>query len=717
MEFAAANIWQDFHTASQTEYGALDDNANEVILGPRLNDAVRHLANGYLKTLDLGPETKATDERAKLLDLHWGHVEQDGAQLRGLGAAMTNFAEVLGANVTTLAGSWQGESYDAFKAAIDKVQRTLSEYGTAATTTGDGLVNAMSQIRELYQTFADDSANKHLNFGEVSPPEKWHKVVDWSEDDNGYAGNKLAEACPTDHGSVVDYNWNCLKNDDAQRNIITGRFVTEHRWDICKGDPCEENAGRVIIMYNNMVDECQAAIDRIKGKLHNYFGAVNTTVDGVTKLYDAALGNVFNLAGDEVFSSLRIIGGQPAGGPTDSSAPADSGYPGSGGGGAPVDSGYPSGGDAGPASATEPMPAEPEPTESEPAETEPAEDTAPADAAVQGSTDQAASVQVTAGDHTIGVTSPDGEGRVMVTVQDAAGQTKSYALDFGAASGLQSGSQPVEPGPDGVVPEEVPARTDGKCVIQDGALTITAERPLFSPDSIKLVVDDGSGNPSTYTLDFEQQDTTDQNPTDTASTGAAPGGSASTGTDPGASASTGTAPGGAVPGGSALAGIDSSGSVVAGAAADGSASVGSAQDGSTALDASTSAGAAASSGSVADSSEAGATAPTPAAQPPVSAAHLTSPQSWHGDGSVSGELRLPDQPGGEAQLAKAPDDAEPSVAGMAGAGMPMMGGGPSGGGAEGGRAGSGWSVHGDLFDSAEPVYSMHGVLGDDDRTE
>jgi hypothetical protein len=54
---------------------------------------------------------------------------------------------------------------------------------------------------------------------------------------------------------------------------------------------------------------------------------------------------------------------------------------------------------------------------------------------------------------------------------------------------------------------------------------------------------------------------------------------------------------------------------------------------------------------------------------------------------------------------------------MAGAGIPMMGGGPSGGGADGGRAGSGWSVHGDLFDSAEPVYSMHGVLGDDDRTE
>lgn len=587
MEFAAASIWQDFRTASRTEHGTIDDNANEVVLGPRLNEAVRHLANGYLKHLELGPETKATDERAKLLDLHWGRIEHDGALLQGLGAAMTTFAETLGANVTKLAEAWQGESYDAFKAAIDKVQRTMSEYGDAATITGDGVVNAMGQVRELYQTFADDSADKHLNFGEVSPPEKWHKVVDWGDEDSDkvqYSGRVLAERCPTSHGGVVDYNLDCPKNNDEQRNIITGHWVTERRWEICKQDPCEENAGRVNIMYHTMVDECQKAVDRIKGKLDAYFGAVNTTVDGVTKLYDTALGNVYNLANAEVFSSLRVIGG---------GAPVDGG---SDGGGYPVGGGAP-----GPAAVAEPLQPEPE----APVETVPMDAAAQEPPVTEPAADQRESVEIKDGDRTIGVTSPDGAGRVLVTVTDAAGATKSYELDFDAASGLPSASSAAPSGA-----EQIPARTNGKCVIEDGPLTITAERPLFSPDSIKLVVDDGSGKPATYTLDFEEPQS--------------------------------------------------------------------------------------------------AAAPESA----VEASTPTSPQSVRHESQAVSGVPVPDR-SGEAGLAKAPDAAEPELAGMAGAGLPITGG-PASSGSESGRAGSGWSVHGDLFDNAEPVYSMHGVLGDDD---
>jgi uncharacterized protein YukE len=594
MEFAAANIWQDFKTASRTEQGTLDDNANEVILGPRLNEAVRHLANGYLKRLELGPETKATDERAKLLDLHWGRIEHDGALLQGLGTAMTNFAETLGANVTTLAEKWKGESYDAFKTAIDKIQRSLTQYGEAATITGDGLVNAMAQVRQMYQTFADDSADKHLNFGDMAPPEEWHKI---GEQD--YSTDILADACPSIHddGPIVDLNWDCIKDNDEQSSMINGRFVTERRWAVLKQDGCEESLDRVSIMYTNLVEQSQGWIDRIKGKLDNYYGAVNTVVDGVSGLYDVALTNVYNLANDEVFSSLRVIGG-----------------------GSPVDEGASGGGDAGPgpAAVAEPMPEPmPESVEPEPVETAPAETVAQEPPVAETPPDLGESVQIQDGDRTIGVTGLDGEGRVRVTVADAAGATKSYILDFGAASGLSSTPASGEPGPDGVVPEEIPARTNGKCVIQDGPLTITAERPLFSPDSLKLVVDDGGGNPTTYTLDYD------------------------------------------VP----------------------------------------------------------ATSPPTEAAPVANGApsHLTSPQAWHGDqaGSVSGVL-VPDRPDGEAHLPTAPDAAAPEVGGMAGAGLPV-GVAPASSVSEGGRAGSGWSVHGDLFDNGEPVYSMHGVLGDDDK--
>lgn len=662
MEFAAANIWGDFQSTSRTEQGTLDDNANEVILGPKLNHAVRDLANGYNKTLELDSEHKATDERAKLLDLRWGHVEHDGALIQGLGAAMTNFAEVLGANVTKLAESWSGDSYNAFKTAIDKVQAKLAEYGAGATTTGDGLVNAMGQIRQLYQTFADDSANKHLVFDDVSKPHEWHKMTDHDD----YSGFKLAEACPMWHIGGI-----CTKDNDEQRSIITDRFVSERRWEICKNDPCEGNAGRVIIMYRDMVDECQGAIDRIQGKLDRYYGAVKTTVDGVSDLYDVALSNVYNLGHAEAFTSLRVIGGQPAGGPPP------------GGGGYPVDGGsYPAGGGSpGPVAVSEPPPAVEDPVVTDPAAVE----TPPVDDAAAGDEAAGESVRIKDGDRTIGVTSPDGEGHVKVTVEDGAGGTKTYSLDFNAASS----GMPSDP-----EAGHIPARTDGKCVIEDGALTITAERPLFSPDSIKLVVDDGSGSPRTYTLDFDDQED------------AAPAaGQAAAGQSPDQPA--GQVPDQVAPG---QARPDQTASQSPNQVA-----LGQAPPDQTAGQIPSQA-----TSQPPNQATTGADVGVPAGQGANGTpAHLTSPQAaWHGgqSGSVSGVL-VPDQPG-EAELAKAPDDAQPEVGGMAGAGLPMVGApAASGAGGETVRAGSGWSVHGDLFDNGGPVYSMHGVLGDDDAQE
>ncbi len=295
------------------------------------------------------------------------------------------------------------------------------------------------------------------------------------------------------------------------------------------------------------------------------------------------------------------------------------------------------------------------------------------------------------------MTSPDGEGHVKVTVDDGSGTPKSYALDFDAASemsarssdpaGLGPQGQPAV-GPDGrpvaagEATEQVSARSDGKCVIQDGAMTITAERPLFAPDSITLTVDDGTGAaPTTYTVDFAEAAETG---TDAA-------------TDPTADPTAAAAPG-AVPGASQGAAQTDTVPPNAPATAD---------------------------PEVVETDSAAAdpepVQPAEATQTPATAPeHATTTQAWQGDpsGSVSGVLES-DHAGGEAGLASA-DDApadsgqqEPESSGMAGAGMPMMGG-AGGAGPDGGRAGSGWSVHGDLFAAGDPVYSMHGVLGEED---
>ena len=287
-----------------------------------------------------------------------------------------------------------------------------------------------------------------------------------------------------------------------------------------------------------------------------------------------------------------------------------------------------------------------------------------------------------------------------LTVDDGSGTTKAYSLDFNAASGM--GRQPgtEEPQPEEGV-EQVPARSDGKCVIQDGDLTITAERPLFSPDSIAITVDDGTGSPTTYTLDFPEE-------TEEAPTAEEPQ------TDQAAAAQVQPATGQAAPEAEPVAAPSAAETATPAGTAEprGAAEPAAAQ-------AETPQPATAPGADATPNPEASAavTADTPKAEatPP---GHTTSPQSWLGDqkGSLSGVLESNDEVG-EAGLASVPDAPAPESAeatGMAGAGLPMMGG-PNGATSDGpGRAGSGWSVHGDLFDSAEPVYSMHGVLGDDD---
>jgi len=137
--------------------------------------------------------------------------------------------------------------------------------------------------------------------------------------------------------------------------------------------------------------------------------------------------------------------------------------------------------------------------------------------------DQQETVTIKDGDHEIAVTSPDGQGMVKVTVDDGSGHPKTYTMDFGGPDaatpgtsgqpgqagqpgtpgtpGTQSGDgvpgadQPIEPGP------------DGKCTITDGDMTITAERPEGQPDTVVVTVDDGTGNPTTYNLDYSEAQT------------------------------------------------------------------------------------------------------------------------------------------------------------------------------------------------------------------
>ncbi|MBE1581582.1 hypothetical protein ACFORH_22530 [Amycolatopsis roodepoortensis] len=109
-------------------------------------------------------------------------------------------------------------------------------------------------------------------------------------------------------------------------------------------------------------------------------------------------------------------------------------------------------------------------------------------------------VTVEQGDRKISMAEPGADGKMGISVQDGAGKVKDYGLDFG--DGKATPDAAGGPAPREGAEQRPPATPgpDGKIHIEDGGLKITAERPN-GPDGPTLVtVDDGSGQPSKYTL-------------------------------------------------------------------------------------------------------------------------------------------------------------------------------------------------------------------------
>lgn len=139
------------------------------------------------------------------------------------------------------------------------------------------------------------------------------------------------------------------------------------------------------------------------------------------------------------------------------------------------------------------------------------------------------------GNSTLSMTSPDSQGMVQLTTKDANGQSHTYDVDFGKGgttgqqtgaipvtsheatqtavpttgtsggqdpNGMMQGQQPGDPsgaqapGADGA--QHITPDADGNAVIHDGSTTITAHEE--SNGQVQITVDDGSGQPTTYTI-------------------------------------------------------------------------------------------------------------------------------------------------------------------------------------------------------------------------
>jgi uncharacterized protein YukE len=567
-----------------------EEQSKDIIGAEPINKAVEHTIPAYNEVLDLKLATSAHDRHNRLGGLGFGRIEKDIARLRGLAAAIENIATVVRDGKDRLAQDWQGDSYDAFRANIEKLETTLDDYRSGVETTAAGLETALSGIRNGYEAYRDHCLSDHFDWGDLPAPDTWWRM-------SADSAEFLAQNCTSVHGM-----WNCFYNQDVYLPLIDGKLTNDALFNgtLVKWD-CTQNDEVVRGQYNWAVETAAEQRRAIQGKITAYCDEADTLRGTVDRAYDVSLDNLRILAEANVFSHLSVPG---------TTAPAG-GDPGAGGPG-PGAAGPGPGEAVMPPPQPNPRPA-PEPAP-RPAPVEPAAAPDPVQPAADGE-----SVMIRDGDRAISVTSPDGEGHVKVTVETGDARPKSYDLDFDAASGM--GPRPGEdPGT-----ENVPAGTNGQCVIRDGDLTITAERPLFDPGTIKLEVDDGVNEPTTYALDFEDL-----------ARNATPGDDSPAGSE----------------------GTDT------------------ASDGEKLQVTTTQVY----------------LEPEPDARPGV---------------------LVPGQSNGEAELASAGDDDDDPAA-AAGTAAPAMGGAGASALTDGGRAGTGWSVHGDLFDNGDPVYSMHGVLGEDD---
>ncbi|OLF15633.1 hypothetical protein [Actinophytocola xanthii] len=723
------------------------------VIGTQLDQPIDEVLPAYDKKLELGLDPSGGDKRLEICGLRWGPIGKDVARLNGLAAAIENIAGVIRSGKEQLAHDWKGEAYDAFRAAIEKVEKTLTDYSEAVRTTAAGLDTALTGIQTGYTAYRDDSLDTHLNFDGLTPPQDWRKVEDGDFE-------KFAAMCDVQGGHFID----CQKNNDEQKSHLSGRIITKQNFEDALNWVCQDNASLVIGQYQQLARWGHEERSAVSRKINGWYRATDQLKEHVDLLLKEALENLRIIAEVKPFANLSLPGAAAA-----SPGPYPGSGPSTGSSGGPSAGSYPSypspASDttslpgAAPVSDTAPVPG----AASDPASvsgsapvpgTAPASDTAPVSgtgpasdpAAIPGTapaSDTApvpgapapdpvpGTVQIKDADRTISVAPPDGTGHVRLTVEDGAGRTKSYDLDFTTASGQSSAAPTTEAEPKA---ERVPAGTSGRCVIEDGPVTITAELSLFDPDTVTVTVAEGSGKPTTYTLDFaapaSPESATGEPPSSTPTAEDHPAPDAPT-EAPGvesAPADRSVSPGPAerVPAqaadGGPPAGMDSAGADRPAGERPGATdpASGDRQTGAERAIGGEPTPVTGRAGADGDGSErrpphpspVGSTAPSVAGTEAPEPAAAGSGHRWNQDpsGTLSGVL-VPQQPGGEAAL---PSAGAGEPAGAAGAGIPPVAS-SAGGSTEGtGRAGTGWSVHGDLFDSADPVYSMHGVLGEDD---
>ncbi|OLZ55966.1 hypothetical protein [Amycolatopsis keratiniphila] len=628
--------------------------------------------------------------------------------------------------LTTLFHDWKGEGATAAKVKYEQriqpdAKELIAQMDGAiklVPSTIDKIYSALKlKVDETLKLRVDKVATAPLYIakqvvdianGKVDSKEKLMDVAYWL--DSACPGNNLAERLRHDDCKLNDENKDYAIG--AAKQWLKGSFATEF------GE-----------RYENFKKLCKNATETINTQYHE----LSRFMEDYT--------NPFPAPGSE----------KP---PADDGKGKDKGGGGDTGGGTGGGSGTGSGGGSGSGGGASTPPAATVPETPKPEE-KPAEGTNPVTGkpleidpetgkpypidpstgeAIKDGIDGQDTMTVQKGDNKIEMTEPDKDGKMDIKVDDGKGNEKDYKLDFDDPKGedgkpgeegkdLKEGEfgpkgtvKEGEPGPDGVYRPG----PDGKIHIQDGNLKITAEQPDGPNGPTVVTVDDGKGEPTTYTLD-EKGEEKELKPGEDLKNGLDdrnPGNP-----QPGKTDDIRTMPapaeGGMAPAGGGGSGFSAPGGVEVGVGAEGTAGV--------------SAGAEAAGGGGASGVGADGTAPAASGGGGGGSFEgaLGSPIEGASSGALNeaGSLEAGMQSGGGAQpagaeggLGMAPGGMDPapagagsSPAGMGGmmGGMGAMGGAAGGGGGDTQRGSSQYRVEGGIFETSGAGGRISGSLDDE----
>jgi uncharacterized protein YukE len=643
-------------------------------IGAPLDHGVDRTLVDYDAKIELNLNPKPGAKRAEVSDLRWGKITHDAARLDGLAAAIDNISSVVKKGKDQLSHEWKGKSFDAFRTAIEKVEQTLNDYSNAVKTTGQGLRDAISGVQVLYGRYRDTSQTI-LKFDGMQAPSEWWKM---SED----SGEFLAEHCISSH----DYAFDCTYNNDEQQGIIKDKLVNNKLFNQLEKWDCTDNPGVTVSQYRDTVRWAEEERTAIRNKVHEWYLATDGLKARVTQAYDAALDNMRIMADLKVFQSMQTPAAPAGTGNGNGNGSTGTGNTGTGSTGTgstgtgssgtgssgwspppmpKLDTGTTDPSLAGP-SLTDPSKLDPSlggRTPGGPGGTDP-NGAFPGGIGGIGGPGSGTGVGTPGLPGTPGapktVTVDAGGKKITIGEPDARGRSK-VTIDDGTGNPktyeMDFGDAMDQFGGEGDDGDVIKAGPDGKAVIHDGNTTITTERVPGDANQMKMTVDTGTPPPTTYTLDFDTEST------GTPLTPGDPGGNS------GAGGSSASGFGGSSGGGGGSAGGGGGGGF-AGGGGGGGGSAGGGGGGDSDMDRGMATGAQSPSNNTQNQTAASA--------------------SGHG-GEQAGR-----------------------AGGPMGGGMPMgMGAGAGQGGGDQTRGPSKWRTQGQLFDDDDPAASFNGVVGED----